>query len=223
MSKMGISCLSSYQGAQIFEAIGIGKEAIDRWFPGTASRIGGIGLAEIAHESLLRHASGFEPAAARAEPRRVDEDALDVGGVYFWRVGGERHLWSPTHGREPAEGRAPRGRAVVRRVLAGASTTRATRPSRCAAAGTSCRQATPVPLDEVEPAAQIVRRFATGAMSFGSISQGGAREPRHRDEPHRRQVEQRRGRRGRGALRAAAERRLASAAPSSRWRARASA
>ena len=94
MSKMGISCLSSYQGAQIFEAIGIGQATIDRWFPGTASRIGGIGLAEIAREAL--HAAR---ARGYREPIDVDAatttDALDVGGVYAWRVGGERHLWSP--------------------------------------------------------------------------------------------------------------------------------
>ena len=91
MSKMGISCLSSYQGAQIFEAIGIGRETIERWFPGTASRIGGIGLSEIAREARMRHSAAFEAPLVGD----TDEDAVDVGGVYAWRVGGERHLWSP--------------------------------------------------------------------------------------------------------------------------------
>jgi glutamate synthase (NADPH/NADH) large chain len=166
MSKMGISCLSSYQGAQIFEAIGIGKEAIDRWFPGTASRVGGIGLAEIAGEALLRHAAGF----AVAPPDAVDdEDALDVGGVYAWRVDGERHLWSPRSVASlqkavrlsDAKSYDDYAHAINDQgdhpfTLRGCWELRSTRP--------------PVPLDEVEPAAQIVRRFATGAMSFGSIS-----------------------------------------------------
>ena len=91
MSKMGISCLSSYQGAQIFEALGIGQQTIDAWFPGTPSPIGGIGLAEIAREALTRHAAGFGVPLLPTS----DEEALDVGGIYAWRVGGERHLWSP--------------------------------------------------------------------------------------------------------------------------------
>ena len=166
MSKMGISCLSSYQGAQIFEAIGLGKDTIERWFPGTASRIGGIGLGEIGREALLRHASGF---AAILPDVSTDEDAVDVGGTYAWRVGGERHLWSPTtvaslqkavrldDSRAYAEySRAINEQGDMPFTLRGCWDFVATRD--------------PVPLETVEPAAQIVRRFATGAMSFGSIS-----------------------------------------------------
>jgi glutamate synthase (NADPH/NADH) large chain len=166
MSKMGISCLSSYQGAQIFEAIGIGRETVDRWFPGTASRIGGIGLREIAEEALLKHAAAFQ---APLDPSGNDEDVLDVGGVYFWRVGGERHLWSPaTVGAlqkavrlEDAKSYADYARAINEQgeapyTLRGCWDFAPNRP--------------PVPIEEVEPASQIVRRFATGAMSFGSIS-----------------------------------------------------
>jgi glutamate synthase (NADPH/NADH) large chain len=169
MSKMGISCLSSYQGAQIFEAIGIGQETIDRWFPGIASRVGGIGLPEIAREALMRHASAFEVPANDVAEAVSDEDALDVGGVYFWRVGGERHLWNPaTVGalhkavrlkdarsyEDYARGINEQGESPF--TLRGCWDLAATRPS--------------VPIEEVEPAAHIVRRFSTGAMSFGSIS-----------------------------------------------------
>ncbi|HEX3344233.1 MAG TPA: glutamate synthase central domain-containing protein, partial [Polyangiaceae bacterium] len=165
MSKMGISCLSSYQGAQIFEAVGIGRSTIDRWFPGTHSRIGGIGLGEIARETLLRHRAGFEADVEAGS----DEDALDVGGVYAWRVGGERHLWSPRTvaslqkavRTEDASSYDEYARAINEQgdspfTLRG------------------CWDLAPapegVPLEEVEPAVSLVRRFATGAMSFGSIS-----------------------------------------------------
>jgi glutamate synthase (NADPH/NADH) large chain len=166
MSKMGISCLSSYQGAQIFEALGIGAAVIERWFPGTASRIGGIGLAEIATEARVRHAFAFDAPLGDCWS---DDDALDVGGDYAWRVGGERHLWSPrtvaslqkavrledTKAYEDYS-RAINDQGDAPFTLRGCWDFASTRP--------------PVPLEEVEPAAHIVRRFATGAMSFGSIS-----------------------------------------------------
>ena len=166
MSKMGISCLSSYQGAQIFEALGIGAAVIERWFPGTSSRIGGIGLAEIATEARIRHAFAFDVPLGDSWS---DEDALDVGGDYAWRVGGERHLWSPrtvaslqkavrledTKAYEDYS-RAINDQGDAPFTLRGCWDFASTRP--------------PVPLEEVEPAAHIVRRFATGAMSFGSIS-----------------------------------------------------
>ncbi|MGO9837957.1 MAG: glutamate synthase large subunit [Polyangiaceae bacterium] len=166
MSKMGISCLSSYQGAQIFEAIGIGQGTIDRFFPGTASRVGGIGLPEIARESLSKHALAFdEPLGDVA----TDEDAVEVGGVYNWRVGGERHLWNPRTiaslqkavRLEDAKSYEDYSHAINDQ-----------KDDPCTLRG--CWDFVPagpaVPLEEVEPAVQIVRRFATGAMSFGSIS-----------------------------------------------------
>ncbi len=166
MSKMGISCLSSYQGAQIFEAIGIGKATIDRWMPGTASRVGGIGLAEIAQESLLRHAAAFDTLGLDAP---TDEDALEAGGVYAWRVGGERHLWSPKTVAslqkavrlEDAKSYEEYARAINDQGDA---------PFTLRGCWDLAPKGDPVPLEEVEPAAKIVRRFATGAMSFGSIS-----------------------------------------------------
>ncbi len=162
MSKMGISAVSSYHGAQIFEAIGIGADVIERYMPGTSSRIGGIGLGEIAKEARTRHATGFGKEA------HLDAD-LDVGGTYAFRVGGEPHLWNPTtvaslqravrledakSYEEYAERINEQGEHPV--TLRGLWDLR---PGH-----------RPVPLAEVEPAAKIVRRFATGAMSFGSIS-----------------------------------------------------
>jgi len=163
---MGISCLSSYQGAQIFEAIGIGKETIDRWFPGTASRVGGIGLAEIAREALLRHSSAFEVPLGDA---LTDEDALDAGGVYAWRVGGERHLWSPkTVASLQKAVRLEDARSYEE--YARAINEQGETPFTLRGCWDFVTDRAPVRIEEVEPAVQIVRRFATGAMSFGSIS-----------------------------------------------------
>jgi glutamate synthase (NADPH/NADH) large chain len=166
MSKMGISCLSSYQGAQIFEAVGIGAGTIERWFPGTASRLGGIGLPEIAREALLRHAAGFETEIDRGD---LDEDALDVGGVYAWRVSGERHLWSPnTVASLQKAVRLEDARSYEE--YARAINDQGEAPFTVRGCWDFVPAAEAVPLEEVEPAATIVRRFATGAMSFGSIS-----------------------------------------------------
>jgi glutamate synthase (NADPH/NADH) large chain len=167
MSKMGISCLSSYQGAQIFEAIGVGKETIDRWMPGTHSRVGGVGLREIAQESLLRHASAFN--ALDIEDAPSDEDALDAGGVYAWRVGGERHLWSPK--TVASLQKAVRLQdAKTYEEYARLINDQGDSPYTLRGCWDFAHDKEPVPLEEVEPAAKIVRRFATGAMSFGSIS-----------------------------------------------------
>jgi glutamate synthase (NADPH/NADH) large chain len=166
MSKMGISCLSSYQGAQIFEAVGLGQATVDRWFPGTASRIGGIGLTEIAHEACLRHAAGYrEVIDATGE----DEGVLDVGGAYAWRVGGERHLWSPK--TVASLQRAVRLQdAKSYEEYARAINDQDDLPFTLRGCWELRAAGTPLALDEVEPATKIVRRFATGAMSFGSIS-----------------------------------------------------
>jgi len=159
LSKMGISTLSSYQGAQIFEALGIGRGVVQRYFPGTPSRIGGLELADIATETRAAHAAGV--LAGPAE--------LDLGGVYAWRADGEKHLWNPksvtslqkavrqADGAAYAEfARAINDQSAQPVTLRGLWDFEAARPG--------------VPLEEVEAASALVRRFATGAMSFGSIS-----------------------------------------------------
>jgi glutamate synthase (NADPH/NADH) large chain len=166
MSKMGISCLSSYQGAQIFEAVGVGREVVERWFPGTSSRVGGIGLREIASEAAMRHAAGYrEPVAETGS----DDGVLDVGGAYAWRVGGERHLWSPkTVSSLQRAARLQDARAYD--DYAHAINDQGDLPFTLRGCWDLKPAESPVPIEEVEPAALIVRRFATGAMSFGSIS-----------------------------------------------------
>src|SRR5882724_2723390 len=160
MSKMGISTLSSYQGAQIFEAIGIDQFVVDKYFTGTASRIRGVGLREIAEEALIRHERGFG---------RRHETKLDVGGHVHYRAMGERHLWNP-------KTVATLQKAV--RVQDAKSYDEFARlvneqhefPMNLRGLWDLTPSGPEVPLDEVEPATQIVKRFATGAMSFGSIS-----------------------------------------------------
>jgi glutamate synthase (NADPH/NADH) large chain len=177
LSKMGISTLSSYHGAQIFEAVGIRASVIDAYFPGTSSRIGGVGLGEIAREAVAKHASAFHSGEAGANGD--DEGALDVGGVYAWRKDGERHLWSPKSiaslqravRLEDAQSYAEYARLINEQSTGGVGGA----PAFCTLRGLLdfaplAPQAALVPLDEVEPAKAIVKRFATGAMSFGSIS-----------------------------------------------------
>jgi glutamate synthase (NADPH) large chain len=164
MSKMGISTIASYTGAQVFEAFGLGEDVVDEYFTGTPSRLGGVGLSVIAAEAAARHAVAYpEVPTARAHRR------LDVGGEYQWRREGELHLFNPetvfllqhaTRERryEVFGEYAAKVDELARQGghLRGLFEFRPSRP--------------PVPLDEVEPVSSIVRRFATGAMSYGSIS-----------------------------------------------------
>jgi len=162
MSKMGISTVQSYHGAQIFEAIGLSPEVIDRYFTGTASRISGIDLDVIAEESRRRHEKAY-PQTTQPSP------LLELGGQYHFRAQGERHLWNPTtiaklqHAvrAEDAKSYEEYSRAI-NLATEGAITLRGL--------WELVPSATPVPIEEVEPATEIVKRFATGAMSFGSIS-----------------------------------------------------
>jgi glutamate synthase domain-containing protein 2/glutamate synthase domain-containing protein 1/glutamate synthase domain-containing protein 3 len=163
ISKMGISTIQSYCGAQIFEAVGLERELVDKYFTGTASRIGGIGLDVLARETLDRHAEGY-PAA--------HDDLLPVGGVYAWRRDGERHMWNPEtvallqHAVRSPDGSAQQKYDDYARQVNEDATRRSTLRGLM-----RLRTAVePVPLDEVEPASEIVKRFATGAMSLGSIS-----------------------------------------------------
>ena len=162
MSKMGVSTYQSYCGAQIFDAIGLSTALVDKYFTGTDTKIEGIGLKEIAAECVRRHADAYGDAP-------IYRNMLDVGGSYAWRLRGEEHAWTPdtvarlqhaVRGRLPAE------------YAAFANTINEQSQRLLTIRGLMRLQPaeTPVPIDEVEPAAEIVKRFSTGAMSFGSIS-----------------------------------------------------
>ncbi|TWH00168.1 glutamate synthase (NADPH/NADH) large chain [Mesorhizobium sp. J18] len=166
MSKMGISTYQSYCGAQIFDAIGLKSEFIEKYFTGTATTIEGVGLEEIAAETVARHQAAFGN-----DP--VLRNALDVGGEYMFRMRGEAHMWSPE--AVATLQHAVRGNswttykeyaALVDSESARAKSIRALFEIK-KAERTGRR---PVALEEVEPASEIVKRFSTGAMSFGSIS-----------------------------------------------------
>ena len=175
ISKIGISTIQSYNGAQIFEAVGLDHSVIDRHFTGTASRIGGIDLPTIAEEALRRHARGY--------PRDTSRDLLPVGGVYAWRRDGEHHQWNPetiaslqhaTRGNGHAPGDDPdepspdaqaKYDQFARQINEDAARRATLRGLLDFKASTGA-----ISIDEVEPATEIVKRFATGAMSLGSIS-----------------------------------------------------
>jgi len=169
MSKMGISTYMSYTGAQIFEAVGLSKPLVDRYFTGTASNVGGIGLAEVAEEAIRIHREAFDDR----DP--VHATMLDAGGEYAWRVRGEEHMWTPDaiaklqqSTRESDPGRNPYATyQEYARIINDQSrrhmTLRGLFEFRL-------DKVAPVPIEEVEPAAEIVKRFSTGAMSLGSIS-----------------------------------------------------
>ena len=214
MSKMGISTLQSYCGAQIFEAVGLDRPFVDRYFTWTASRIGGVGIEVIAEEAVERHRRAFQNLAGALTE-------LDSGGEYQWRRDGEYHLFNPDtvfklqHSTRSGQysifkeytklvDDQSRRRATLRGLLE-------LKPA-----------AQPIPIDEVEPVESIVKRFATGAMSYGSISQeahetlaiamnrlGGKSNTGEGGEDPARYVPDRTATRG--------------TAPSSRWRRRASA
>ncbi len=179
LSKMGISTVHSYRGAQIFEAIGLDRELIAEHFTGTPSRLGGIGTRGLAREAIARHGRGWPAEHGLALPEYVEQELLPAdhaallpqGGVYRWRRDGERHMWDPQtiaslqrSVRDEAAG--PESYAEFSRrvndenakfaLLRGLLGLR-TRPE-------------PIPLDEVEPPSEIVKRFSTGAMSLGALS-----------------------------------------------------
>ncbi|MGC8641369.1 MAG: glutamate synthase large subunit [Isosphaeraceae bacterium] len=163
MSKMGISTIQSYRGAQIFEAIGLNEEFVARYFDKTASRVGGVGLAEIARETLEHHGRAY--AVRDAGP-----DLLEEGGQYQWRRDGEYHLFNPEtifrlqHSTQS-------GRYDIFKKYTKMVDEQSHRL--CTLRGLfefRTEDVQPIPIDEVEPVESIVKRFATGAMSYGSIS-----------------------------------------------------
>ena len=165
MSKMGISTVASYIGAQIFEAVGVGAEVIAPYFTGTVSRIGGIGLDVIAAEAVHRHRSAFAD-----NPGETAHRDLDGGGEYQWRREGEYHLFNPEVvyklQHSTRAGRYDLFNEYARLVDEQAERLGTLRGLFRFKTG----ERTPVPVDEVEPASEIMKRFTTGAMSYGSIS-----------------------------------------------------
>jgi glutamate synthase (NADPH/NADH) large chain len=166
MSKMGISTYQSYCGAQIFDAVGLKADFVSKYFVGTHTRIEGVGLAEIAEETARRHADAFGDAP-------VYKTALDVGGEYAYRTRGEDHAWT-TESVFTLQ-HAVRGNSLERykafaKILNEQSERLLTLRGLFRIKTAEDEKRKPVPLDEVELAKDIVRRFATGAMSFGSIS-----------------------------------------------------
>jgi len=160
-SKIGISTIQSYRGAQIFEAIGLNRAVIDQYFTWTASRIEGVDLAAIAQEAILRHQHAFPN-------RPVDGHTLDVGGDYQWRKEGEAHLFSPEaiHSLQKAvrTGSYDIYKQYARLVNEQNQKFFTLRGL------LSFKSRQPIPLEDVEPVAAIMKRFKTGAMSYGSIS-----------------------------------------------------
>jgi glutamate synthase (NADPH/NADH) large chain len=164
MSKMGISTYMSYTGAQIFEALGLARSLVDKYFTGTTSSIEGIGVFEVAEEAIRIHKAAFD------DDDPLLKSALDAGGEYAWRVRGEEHMWTPD--------------AIARLQQSTRSNNYATYKEYAQIINDQSKrhmtfrglfefkydQCAPVPIEEVESAAEIVKRFATGAMSLGSIS-----------------------------------------------------
>jgi glutamate synthase (NADPH/NADH) large chain len=179
MSKMGISTVSSYCGAQVFEAIGLDQRLVNRYFTGTSSRIGGIGLAEIAAEVAARHARAWPatPAewAGKARPateeqRPAARRELEVGGEYQWRREGEVHLFNPETVFLLQHSTRTRQYEVFKQYTSKVDALAGAAGSLRGLFELRLGDREPVDIDEVEPATEIVKRFATGAMSYGSIS-----------------------------------------------------
>jgi glutamate synthase domain-containing protein 2/glutamate synthase domain-containing protein 1/glutamate synthase domain-containing protein 3 len=183
MSKMGIATISSYCGAQVFEAVGLDRELVDRYFGGTPSAVGGVGLHELSLEALERHARAYPEAHARSLPEHVEDSQLPAahanllpqGGVYAWRRDGERHAWDPetiaalqhavgkNNGTEPTADpeRYEEFRQRVDEENGALSYLRGLLEIRPAG--------DPIPIEEVEPVTEILKRFTTGGMSLGAL------------------------------------------------------
>src|SRR5712672_2862671 len=166
MSKMGISTYQSYCGAQIFDAVGLKSDFVAEYFTGTATRIEGVALNEIAEETVRRHRDAFSDAP-------IYRDALDVGGEYQFRVRGEDHVWTPATVsalQHAVRGNLPDEYRAYAKVCNEQSERLLTIRGLFQLKSAQEDGRKPVPIEEVEPAERIVRRFSTGAMSFGSIS-----------------------------------------------------
>uniref|UniRef100_UPI0035B3F92C glutamate synthase-related protein n=1 Tax=Thauera aminoaromatica TaxID=164330 RepID=UPI0035B3F92C len=162
MSKMGISTYMSYTGAQIFEAVGLKQALLDKYFTGTTSQVEGIGVFEVMEESIRLHKAAFG-----TDP--VLHDMLDAGGEYAFRIRGEEHMWTPD-AIAKLQHATRSGKADTYKEYAKIINDQSRRHMTLRGLFELKAALTPVPLDEVEPAKEIVKRFATGAMSLGSIS-----------------------------------------------------
>ncbi|MGV3561600.1 glutamate synthase large subunit [Larkinella arboricola] len=160
-SKMGISTLQSYQGAMIFECLGLNKDVVDRYFTGTISRIGGMGLEQIGREILVRHRQAFP------EDNQLT-NRLEVGGVYQWKQRGEAHIFNPDTIHLLQQATRKNDYQIYKRYTNLIDDQ--TRKALTLRGLMKFKKGNPVPLEEVEPIESIFKRFATGAMSFGSIS-----------------------------------------------------
>ena len=166
MSKMGVSTIASYTGAQIFEAIGLSKEVVDEYFVGATSRLGGVGIDIIAQETIKRHHVAYPPGGEIPGAKK-----LQIGGEYQWRRDGEPHLFDPETVFTLQHATRSKRFDIFKRY-----TNRVDEQSRRLMTirglfrfKEGIRE--PIPIDQVEPASEILKRFATGAMSYGSISQ----------------------------------------------------
>ena len=162
-SKMGISTLQSYRGAQIFEAIGLNKNVVDKYFTGTPSKIAGVGLDVLAREAKMKHEHAFQPV--------TDSDQLlDAGGQYSYRVRGEYHTFNPNTVTKLQHAVRQESFKTFQEY---SSAINDQNKQLCTIRGLmqfKTDKVKPIPIDDVEPAKEIVKRFATGAMSYGSIS-----------------------------------------------------
>lgn len=158
ISKMGISTIQSYCGAQIFEAVGLNKEFIDKYFTGTTSRLGGIGIKTVEKEIILRHKTAYEN----------NFNLLDEGGYYSWRANGEKHNWNPETISLLQQAVRLENYSIFKKYSRLVNNPK--KNYGMIRAYLKFKKQKPISLDEVEPVSEIVKRFASGAMSYGSIS-----------------------------------------------------
>lgn len=165
MSKMGISTLASYRGAQVFEALGLSGEFVNQYFTGTASRLDGVGIETVAAEVSQRHTRAY-PRGHNPQPHH----RLETGGEYQWRRDGELHLFDPETVFRLQHSTRERKFDVFRRYSERINDQSSRLMTLRGLLGFAPGEREPIPLDEVEPVSEIVKRFSTGAMSYGSIS-----------------------------------------------------
>jgi len=164
MSKMGVSTYMSYTGSQLFEAVGLAKSLVDKYMRGTASNVEGIGLFDVAEEAIRMHRAAFDPS------NPVLRSMLDAGGEYAWRVRGEDHAWTPDAIAKLQQSTRANSYSTYKEYAQIINEQSRRHMTFRGLFDFRFEQCKPVPIEEVEPASEIVKRFSTGAMSLGSIS-----------------------------------------------------